>query len=353
MPDGSGAPLSKKSTNMAADPQKLKMVKDLGRPEICFSVARIPNTSRLFYGASDAKVYHVDFAAEKLEPQAMEGHSSYVSGVALAGPNLISGSYDCSLIWWNAETRQVIKKVENAHSKWIRNLVATPDGKYVISVADDMLAKVWNAATGDLVHTLVDHQALTPHHYPSMLFACNTSADSTLLATGDKVGHVVIWDIATGKKLGSIEAVGLYTWDPSQRRHSIGGVRSVAFSPDNKLVAAGGVGKIGNIDHLDGPSRLEVFDWKENKKVYETEDSKFKGLIERIAFEPQGQWLVAAGGDHAGFINFYTPADGKIIKQEKFPAHVHSFVMNEANDTLFLAAHGKVSRWEFKAEGTA
>jgi ketosteroid isomerase-like protein len=68
------------------DPSKLKMTKDLGRPEICLSVARIPQTARLFIGASDAKVYHLDLAAEKIEPVAMEGHTSYVTGMALAGP---------------------------------------------------------------------------------------------------------------------------------------------------------------------------------------------------------------------------------------------------------------------------
>lgn len=338
---------------MPADLQKLKQVRDLGRPEICFSIARIPQTSRVFYGASDGKVYHLDWAAEKLEPQAIEGHSSYVSGVVLAGPHLVSGGYDCRLIWRNAETRQVVKTIENAHAKWIRNLTATPDGKFVISVADDMLAKVWDGATGELIHTLSDHQLLTPHHYPSMLFACNTSADGKLLVTGDKVGHIVIWELATGKKLGSVEAPGLYTWDPTQRRHSIGGIRSVAFSPDNKLVAAGGIGKIGNIDHLDGPTRLEIFDWRENKKVHEIQDDKLKGLIERLAFDPQGQWIVGAGGDHAGFINFYTLADGKLVKQEKFGTHIHSFALNEGIDTLYLAGHGKLALWEFKAEPAA
>lgn len=338
---------------MPADPQKLKNVKELGRQEICFSLARVPQSSRIFYGASDSKVYHLDLAAEKPEPQAMEGHSSYVTGVALAGPHLVSGGYDCRLIWWNAESRQLVKTVENAHAKWIRNLTATPDGKYVISIADDMLAKVWKADSGELVYTLNDHQAETPNHYPSMLFACITSADSSLLATGDKVGHIAIWDLATGQKVGSVEAPGLYTWDPVQRRHSIGGIRSLAFSPDNKLIAAGGIGKINNVDHLDGPSRLEVFDWKENKKIHEIQDDKLKGLIERLAFDPQGQWILGAGGDHAGFINFYGATDGKIVKQEKFSSHIHSFVLNESADALYVAAHGKLSLWDFKAETTA
>lgn len=338
---------------MAADPQKLKSAKDLGRPEIFFSVARAPQSTKAYFGASDGKVYATDLSAEKMELLPFEGHSSYVSGVAWTGFGLVSGGYDCHLMWWNPETRQVVRKIENAHARWIRNVISSPDGKLVVSIADDMQAKVWNAESGELVHTLVDHLPLTPHHYPSMLFACVISADGSLLATADKVGHVVVWDLAAGKKLGSVEATGLYTWDPTQRRHSIGGVRSVAFSPDNKLLACGGIGKIGNVDHLDGPSRLEVFDWKENKKVYETEDSKFKGLIERLAFDPQGQWLLGAGGDHGGFINFYNPQDGKILKQEKFSSHIHSFSLNEACDSMLIAAHGKLALWEFKAEPQA
>lgn len=333
---------------MAADPQQLKSVKDVGRSEIAFCLARIPNTNRMFYGASDGKIYHLDWSAEKLEPQGQDGHSSYVSGMAIAGNVLVTGGYDCHLMWWNVETREKIRTVENAHAKWIRNVTATPDGKYVISVADDMLAKVWDAQSGTLLHTLQDHQPQTPEHFPSMLFACATSADSTLLVTGDKVGHVVVWELATGQKLGSVEATGLYTWDPDQRRHSIGGVRSVALSPDNTVLVAGGIGKIGNVDHLDGPSRLEVFNWREGKRLHEVQDDKLKGLIERLAFNPEGTWLVGAGGDHGGFINFYNVAEGKIIKQEKAQMHVHSLAFNEDHDTLYLAGHGKVALWELK-----
>jgi WD40 repeat protein len=183
-----------------------------------------------------------------------------------------------------------------------------------------------------------------------MLYVCTTSADGTLLATADKVGHIALWEVATGKKVGEVEASGLYTWDPTQRRHSIGGIRSLAFSPDNRLIAAGGIGKIGNIDHLDGPSRLEVFDWQAGKRTHEIEDTKMKGLIERLAFHPAGDWLAAAGGDNGGFVNFYDLKDGKLLKQEKAPMHVHDFALNDAYDTLYTVGPNKIAVWEFKGE---
>ena len=139
-------------------------------------------------------------------------------------------------------------------------------------------------------------------------------------------------------------------WDSSQRRHSIGGIRSLAFSHDSKLLAAGGIGKIGNIDHLGGPSRVEVFEWQDGKRIHELEDGKYKGLIEQIAFHPSGDWFVCAGGDHNGFVTFYDTKTGKVIKQDKAPMHVHSFDVNEDFDKLYAVGHGRVAVWEFKGE---
>ena len=334
---------------MASEPQNLKKIKDWGRPEFAVSLARVPGSSRLFYGSSDGNIYHVDVAAEKPEFQPLAGHTSYVTGLAIAGNQLVSGSYDCRLMWWNTETREKVRTVENAHQKWIRKLAAPPDGRFVISVADDMLVKVWKGDSGELVHTLQDHALQTPNHYPSMLYTCAVSADGKKVATADKVGHVVVWDIEAGKKLGAVEAPGLYTWDPAQRRHSIGGARSVAFSPDGTLLAVGGIGKIGNIDHLDGPTRLEIFDWQKAEKKFEIQDDKLKGLIEQLVFDPTGKWLLGTGGDHNGFINFYNLTDGKIVKQEKAGSHIYACALDEAAEVLYLASHNQISHWELKA----
>jgi WD40 repeat protein len=338
------------------DPTKLKAVKALDHAGIFFGLARVPGTGRLFAGCSDAKVYAVDVAAEKPEWKELGAgqagaasgirHEGYVTGVALAGPFVVTGAYDGNLIWWNSETLVPIRKIA-AHSKWVRGVTASRDGRFIASVADDMLCKIWNTQTGDVVHVLAGHQTHTPQHYPSMLYAAGFSSDGRFLATADKVGHVVVWDATSGKQLAAVETPLMYTWDPRQRRHSIGGVRSVAFSYDGKLLATGGTGQINNVDHLEALARLEVFDWQANKRVFEHAGDKHKGLVERIEFSPDGEWLVCAGGDHEGFIKFLS-LDGKVLHQDKAPMHVHDFELNDSCDGLYASGHGKLVEFEFK-----
>ncbi len=333
------------------DPTQWKLVKHLDRPGICFGMARVPNSAQVFYGSSDANVYGVDLAKEKPEVREFAGgHSGYVTGVVAAGPHVISGAYDGKLVWWNAATGEKVR-TKDAHAKWIRNLAVSPDGKILASVADDMLCKLWNTETGEPIKTLAGHELLTPQHYPSMLFACAFSVDNRLIATADKVGHIVVWDVATGDQLKTLEAPLMYTWDPKQRRHSIGGIRSVAFSPDGKLLVVGGTGQIGNVDHLEALARLEVFDWQAGQRTHEFPGDKFKGLVESIAFHPSGNWLVCAGGEHEGFVKFFDVNAGKLLHHDKTPMHIHAISLSESGDTVYAAGFGKLAVFEFKAPG--
>src|ERR1700756_4574791 len=110
----------------APNPDKLKLVKDFSRPAIVFAVARVPETARLFFGCSDAKVSDADLAQGKREPKELIGHTSYVTGLALAGKTVVSGGYDGRLIWWKLSQPRQIRAVA-AHQKWIRAVVATDD----------------------------------------------------------------------------------------------------------------------------------------------------------------------------------------------------------------------------------
>lgn len=334
-----------------ADPNRLKAVTEQGFRQMFFAVDRFPKTERLLLGSSDFNVYEIDFATEKPEliPFDGPGHGSYVTGVRLASEYVVSGSYDGRLIWWDAETRKQVRAVE-AHEKWIRRVVSSPDGTVVVSVADDMLCKLWDVKSGELLRTVTDHEPVTPHNYPSMLYAVTISPDGRLMATGDKLGHVAVWEFATGEKLAELDCPVMYTWDPRQRRHSIGGVRSLAFTHDARLLAVGGIGQIGNIDHLGGPARIELFDWQAGERLYEIEDDKFKGLVEQIEFHPDGAWFAAVGGDHKGFVSFYETKGGELIHQERAGDHVYGLARNETFDRLYTAHHSRMTVWDLKAE---
>ena len=133
-----------------------------------------------------------------------------------------------------------------------------------------MVCRLWNVTTGERLHELCGHEAETPPtHFTSMLYACAFSADGSRLATGDRVGHIVIWDTATSRSLTTLETPSLYTWDAVQRLRSIGGIRSLAFSPDGTQLAVGGVGHIGNVDGLEGPCRVEILDIARREKVHD------------------------------------------------------------------------------------
>src|ERR1700722_5497028 len=113
-----------------ANPEKLKLGKQHGLNQlIAMAVVREPGSGRLFLGGSTFKVYVADPNAAKFELKQIGGHESYVTGVALAGKAVVSGGYDGKLIWWNTEKKEKIRAVD-AHSKWIRAVIATKDGKY-------------------------------------------------------------------------------------------------------------------------------------------------------------------------------------------------------------------------------
>jgi WD40 repeat protein len=201
---------------------------------------------------------------------------------------------------------------------------------------------VWEAESGRLVHELKGHPEKTPQHFGSMLHAVTFSHDGKRLATGDKVAHVVVWDVETGKELGAVDAPVMYTWDKVQRLHSIGGVRSLAFSPDGTQLAVGGTGKIGNIDHLEAKSRIEVFDWKAGKQLAEFVGEK-QGIVNRLEWSPCGSWLAAAGGAGEGFLLFYDVAAKKALRQDKLPMHAHDFHLSADCKELVCVGHNRVT----------
>jgi WD40 repeat protein len=325
---------------------RLRSLREIARRDILFSVARVPRSERLLVASSEGKVYELDASQAKPEAKTLAEHGRYVTCVRLAGNNVISGGYDGRLIWWDLAQGRVIRTVDNAHARPVRQLAVSPDGTKLASVADDMVCRLWDIATGAKVRELRGHAEQTPQHFVSMLYCCTFSADGRRLATGDRVGHVIVWDVDTGRQLSAVNAPLLYTWDGVQRIRSIGGVRALAFSPDGQQLAVGGVGQINNVDALQGPSRVEIFNLANQQRVAEFTGQN--GIVNRLQYHPQGKWLCALGGGGSGLFLLYDPAKRAITQQGNVPMHVHDAAFNEDFTTAYAVGHNKIAVLEIR-----
>ncbi len=330
-----------------SNPRNLRNAREINRSEILFSVARVPDSQKILVASSTNKVVELDLMPATPAVRDLADHGRYVTSVRIAGPNAISGGYDGRLIWWDLANHRAVRTVD-AHGRWIRMLAVSPDGTKLASVGDDMLGKLWNASTGEPIRELRGHAERTPQHFPSMLYCCAFSNDGRRLATGDRVGRVIVWDTASGEQLSTFDVPSLYTWDATQRIRSIGGIRSLAFSPDGVQLAVGGVGQIGNVDSLAGPSRVEVHDWARRQRVLEFTGQQ-QGLVNKLVWHPQNNWLCGVGGGGNGFVFFYDTTRRAMIHQANLPMFVHDAVFNDDFTTLTSAGHNKLVVSELRA----
>ncbi len=105
------------------------------------------------------------------------------------------------------------------HADVVTSLDISPDGRRIASVDDDGVGYVWNGkngAVGFSMHTESDVQG-----YASVVW----SPDGRLVLAGGNDGYVQAWDAATGEKL----------WTSCSGK----GVTLIAVSPDSQLVATG------------------------------------------------------------------------------------------------------------------
>jgi WD40 repeat protein len=301
---------------------------------------------RLYVGGDDAGIHVYDPADTKKPPSRWAGHDNYVSALAVVDEGLISGSYDRRLLWWDCERGEVVRQVE-AHAGWVRDLLALPDGRHVVSAGDDMLVKVWEVETARLVRTLDGHAKQTPQGHVTALYALAASPDGRHVASADRIGAVRVWEVATGKLVQAFDVPVLYTYDPRQRKRSIGGIRALAFDPSGERLAAGGIGQVGNVDGLAGPAHVEVWDWRAPKRLWAAGLEGHKAIVNDLQFHPSGWLIGAGGGSDGGFLGFWKP-DGAVGRRIKTDGHVHRIALNAAGTELYAAGYRKLTAWRLE-----
>jgi len=308
------------------DATKTHTVHDFKHNRPLISCRFDPSGKSVFAGSEDYRIWRWEIdSGKKTELNA----DAWVRGLAFAdqGQTLISAGYDGRLIWWpvEGEKPEPIKSVE-AHNGWARAVAVSPDNRTVASVGNDLVVRLWDAAEGKLVREMTGHES----HVYNVAF----HPEGTHLATGDLMGNVMDWEIATGKRARTWQAKSLVKYDKTFRA-DIGGFRGMRFSQDGKRFAGSGITNVTNAFAGVGNPSVVVFDWESGKQTIEhLSKAKLRGVAWGVALHPNGTVIAAVGG-RGGHLLFWKLEGKEEFHQMKLPNDARDLDLHP--DDLHLA----------------
>ena len=117
------------------------------------------------------------------------------------------------------------------HTDWITAIQFSPDGAKLATGDRSGGIHLWEAPTGGIIVSLSEHK--------DSITSLDWRSDGNLLASGSEDGQLIIWDARDGFPAATIAKAHLPKLPPGTFGTPPGGVLSVQFMPDGRLVSVG------------------------------------------------------------------------------------------------------------------
>jgi WD40 repeat protein len=326
-------------------------------PTGVLAAALAPDGDSLVAGCMDG-VYRLRF--DPHEHKKLFSHDSYVSSTAwLADDQLLSAGYDGTIAWFDPASNECTRKVR-LHDFWSWDMAVSPDEKLLASVTGQYLAggykyepqqerepslKIVSVESGETLHSLP--------HVPSVQ-AVAFSPDSRLVAAGNLMGEVRLFDVTDGQLVANFTTPDFTSWGIIKSHCYLGGIFAIEFTPDGKELLLAGMGPMRDPMAGNGRQLWQKWSWQdaEAKMVDQTHKGESgEGLMETLAVHPSGQYFAMGGRLRGGDWNvaLFDLESGNRVATLKTGYRVTEARYNADGSQLILAgAQGQPSK---KKEG--
>lgn len=212
------------------------------------------------------------------------GHTDAVLSVAFSpdGRFAISGSADRTLLVWNVDTGELVRRFEGL-TDTISSVAVSPDGIYALSASFDGTLALWGLVNAELVHLLEGHT--------DRVYSVAFSPDGRFAVSGSADGTLRLWDIASGDLVRVFEG-----------QFDI--VSSVAVSPDGREVLSGSA-----------DNSIILWDAQTGRELRQFEGHN--GSIYSVALSADGAQILSGSADNT--LILWDTDSGQIIN--RFEGH--------------------------------
>lgn len=235
-------------------------------------------------------LWNIAAFASMIQPiRRFKGHTSdSINSVAFSsdGLKLASAGVDHTVRLWDVQTGKEIQRFD-------LQLTFSPDGQSVAAACHDGSIELWDVKTGKESKVLKGHS--------DIVMSVAFSPDGHQIASGGWDRTLRLWDVGTGKEIQRYEQY-------------MDVVNSVAFSPEGNYIVCNGVD--GTVLVWDAVHPAPEMSFRRpSKRFGQLSDST---LFRSVAFSPDGRLIVAGGVRGSEGIAFVWDAQtGKEIRQIK------------------------------------
>ena len=233
----------------------------------------------------------------------LRGHFGSVGHAEFSpdGRRIVTASWDSTARVWEAASGELVVALEG-HSGLVMHAAFSPDGSRIVTASSDKTALVWEAASGELIVALEGHTGWVDH--------AEFSPDSSRIVTASDDNTARVWEAASGELVVALEG------------HT-NRVMHAEFSPDGH--------------------RIVTASWDSTARVWEAASGELvvaleghKGLVMHAEFSPDGSRIVTASFDNTARV--WEATSGELVVALEDHTHFVSYAAFSPNGSRIVTA---------------